>query len=109
MPDGLRLGTGPVASPSAGPFRVRVEDLRLKPNIPAGMDPYVLLGLVPLLRRTAHDHDPIVVRALPCGAWQVMDGRHRWFAAVIAGRPDVLAVEELPAAQSMNEPSPRLA
>lgn len=72
-------------------FRVRVEDLRLKPNIPAGMDPYVLLGLVPLMRRTAQDHTPIRVLPLGDGTWRVMDGRHRFLAAVIAGRPDVLA------------------
>lgn len=77
-------------------FRIPVDRLRVKPNIPAGMDPFVLMGLVPLLKRTAQDHDPIVVRLISDGCWQIMDGRHRFFAAVIAGRPDVLAVEETP-------------
>lgn len=71
-------------------FRLRIEDCCLKPNIPAGMDPCVALGLVPLMRKTAEDANPIKVR--PCGNhWKIMDGRHRFFAAVIAGRADVLA------------------
>lgn len=73
-------------------FRVPVSHLRLKPNVPAGMDPCILLGLVPLMRKTAEDHDPILVR--PDGdLWEIQDGRHRFMAAVIAGRPDVLAEE----------------
>lgn len=79
----------------ADTFRVPVDQLRLKPNIPAGMDPCVLLGLVPKMRKTAEDHIPIVVRRAG-DLWQIMDGRHRFMAAVIAGRPDVLAVEETP-------------
>lgn len=74
-------------------FRIPVDQLRLKPNVPAGMDPCVLLGLVPLMRKTAEDHPPILVRRLNAH-WQIQDGRHRFMAAVIAGRPDVLAVEE---------------
>lgn len=77
-----------------GRFRVRVEDLRIAPNIPAGMDPCILLGLVPLMRKTAEDHQPIVVRRHG-DHWRITDGRHRFMAAVIAGRSDVLAVEEL--------------
>lgn len=74
-------------------FRVPIERLHLRPNIPAGMDPCVLLGLVPLLRKTGQDHDPILVREDGDG-WEIRDGRHRFFAAVIAGRPDVLAETE---------------
>jgi hypothetical protein len=77
------------------PFRAPVDRLRLKPNIPAGMDPCILLGLVPKLRKTDEDWEPIVVRLGTDGVWQIQDGRHRFFASVIAGRRDVLAVEEL--------------
>lgn len=75
-------------------FRVRIEDCLLQPNLPAGMDPCVALGLVPLLRKTTEDHDPITLRR-EGEFWRIMDGRHRFFACVIAGRPDVLAEEEL--------------
>lgn len=77
-------------------MRVRIEDCLLKPNIPAGMNLAIVAVLVPRLRKTAKDWEPItVVRE---GAfWRIMDGRHRFFASVIAGRPDILAIEELPA------------
>lgn len=79
-------------------IRVPVELLRFKVPIAAGMNPYTLMGMVPLLRGSAEDHDPILVTtACPdCGTRTVLDGRHRWIAAVIAGRHDILALEETP-------------
>jgi hypothetical protein len=76
-------------------LRVPVTLLRFKDPICAGMNGYVLMGMVPLLRNTAMDHDPILV-SLPdsCGTRVVLDGRHRWIASVIAGRADVLAEED---------------
>ena len=78
-------------------IRMPIEKLRFKDPITAGLNPYNLLGLVPLLRNTAEDHDPILI-APPCpgcGVAVVLDGRHRWIASVIAGRHDVLAeIEE---------------
>jgi hypothetical protein len=80
-------------------FRWPVDRLRFKDPIPAGMNPYVLRGLVPLLRGSNEDHDAISVgEPCPaCGTADVLDGRHRWIASVIAGRPDVLANAEDPA------------
>jgi hypothetical protein len=77
-------------------FRAPTHGLRFKDVITAGMNPYVLLGMVPLLRNTAMDHDPILVGegCAACGNRVVLDGRHRWIASVIAGREDVLAIEE---------------
>lgn len=75
-------------------FRVPIEDLRLKANIPAGMDYPVVGGFIKRLRTTNQDWDPIVVRREDDGTWRIMDGRHRFFASVCAGRSDVLAVEE---------------
>jgi hypothetical protein len=77
---------------------VRIERLRFKAPIAAGMNVFTLLGMVPLLRNTSQDHDPILVSpACPtCGDRVVLDGRHRWIASVIAGRPSVLAEEEIP-------------
>lgn len=79
-------------------FRVPVNRLRFKDPIAAGMDACILLGMVPLLRRTAHDHEPILVSppCPTCGDRIALDGRHRWIASVIAGRADVLATEETP-------------
>lgn len=77
-------------------FRVPVDRLRFKAPIAAGMNPFTLMGLVPLLRNTSMDHDPILVSpACPtCGDRIVLDGRHRWVASVMAGRADVLAQED---------------
>jgi hypothetical protein len=75
------------------PFRIPLERLHVKPNIPAGMDPCILLGLVPLLRKTAEDHTPILVKEHGDG-WEIQDGRHRYVASLIAGRPDILAEQE---------------
>jgi hypothetical protein len=72
-------------------FRARIEDIRLGPNVTAGMNVYVIMGLVPLLKASTEDHKPVTVRPLPGGAWRLIDGRHRLVAALIAGRPDVLA------------------
>lgn len=72
------------------PIRIPIERLHLKPNVPAGADICVVGGLVPLLRKTDQDHDPILVREHGDG-WQILDGRHRFMASVIAGRTDILA------------------
>jgi hypothetical protein len=74
-------------------FRVRVEDLRLGPNVSAGMNPLVLMSLTFRLRTTTDDPEPVVVRPHPQGGLLVVDGRHRFLAAVVAGRPDVLCTE----------------
>lgn len=85
----------PAVEPAGdAPFRVPVSSLMIKPNIPAGMDLAVVGGLAALMRKTAQDPPPIEVRPLPGGTWLVLDGRHRYFGAVIAGRPDVLAERE---------------
>jgi hypothetical protein len=89
--------TLPTPPAPAGPelFRVPVSALLLLPNIPAGMDLAVVGGLVALMRKTAQDPPPIDVRPVADGLWLVLDGRHRYFGAVIAGRPDVLARREV--------------
>lgn len=77
-------------------FRVPVNALRFKDPITAGMDACLTLGKVPQLRKTAEDDAPIVVTpdCPTCGVRVVLDGRHRWVAAVMAGRADILATEE---------------
>lgn len=78
-------------------YRARIDRLRFKDGvITAGLNPYVLLGMVPILRNTAGDHPPILTGpgCPTCGVQPVLDGRHRWAASVMAGRVDVLADEE---------------
>lgn len=76
-------------------FRIPIQRLHLLPNVTAGMCPYTLLGLVPKLRKTSEDHEPILVRE-DGDSWQILDGRHRFVAYVIAGRPDIPAEQEHP-------------
>ena len=75
------------------PRRIPLHKIRLLKPVPCGMDPYVLMSLVPLMRKTTEDHEPVLVRR-ERGGWRLLDGRHRFFAAVIGGRQDILAVEE---------------
>lgn len=77
-------------------FEHPIDRLRFKVPIAAGMNPYILLGMVPLLRNTSEDHEAIIVSpgCPTCGDRIVLDGRHRWVASVMAGRPYVLAREE---------------
>jgi len=89
--------------PPPGCFRVPLDHLILKHPVTAGMDLDVVAELVPLLRETTQDHDPIEVIGLgwcwgenptrPFELWRVADGRHRFFASVAAGRPDILCRE----------------
>jgi hypothetical protein len=74
--------------------RVPISRLVLKDNIPAGASVYVLASLVLLYRHTSDDAPPAAVRDLGNGYWRVLDGRHRFLASVIAGRPDLLATVE---------------
>lgn len=72
-------------------MRIRIEDLRFGPNPPGGMNPYVLMSLAYQMRSTTNDPEPILVTEEPDGSYRVTDGRHRAVAALVAGRPDVLA------------------
>jgi hypothetical protein len=73
-------------------MRIPVDRLLLKPAVTVGMSPWVLHSLAHRYRTTTEDADPITVTALDGGLYRIEDGRHRYFASVIAGRPDVLAV-----------------
>ena len=73
-------------------FRVRIEELLLPPNLPAGMDVLTLFSLTALLHKTTEDPEPVLVER-EGSHWRITDGRHRAIAALIAGRSDVLARE----------------
>lgn len=86
-----------------GSFRVPAGHLVLR-AVAKGMDIARVAELVPVLRDTTMDWEPVVVswvgwtwdsrNAGPFEVWRIEDGRHRYFAAVVAGRPDVLCVEQ---------------
>jgi hypothetical protein len=86
-----------LTEPTAAPFRVRVEHLRLPANVSAGMNFLRLAALAYRLRGTTDEVEgPIHVRQEDDGGYRVVDGRHRFLAAVIAGRPDVLCAMDAP-------------
>ena len=78
------------------PFRIPLELLRVKQPVSAGMNIFTQASLVPLLRNTTLDHDPILVDAQcpTCKVWRVQDGRHRFVASVMAGRRDILSLRD---------------
>jgi hypothetical protein len=71
---------------------IRIEDLRFGPNPPAGLNPLKLMALAYQLAATTEELEPVEVTR-DIDGWRIHDGRHRAVAAMIAGRPDVLAVE----------------
>jgi hypothetical protein len=71
--------------------RVPLDRLLLKPNIPAGANILVVASLAHMYRSPTDDAPPVEVCDLGNGYWLVLDGRHRFLASVIAGRPDLLA------------------
>lgn len=74
-------------------MRIPLDRLLLKPNIPAGMNILVVCSLALMYRSSSDDAPPVEIRDLGDGYWRVLDGRHRFLASVIAGRPDILAEE----------------
>lgn len=76
-------------------MRVRVEQVRVSANVPAGMNVLVLMSLTYMLRGTTEDPQPVQVRRDGTDQsgqplYTIIDGRHRYMAAVVAGRHDVL-------------------
>jgi hypothetical protein len=71
-------------------FRVRLENLLIGKNVPAGMNGYVVMGKVPHLRGTTEDEEPILVKHVSGDVFRISDGRHRFVASIIAGRSDIL-------------------
>lgn len=78
------------------PFRVPLHRIRVQANIPAGLSPFRVLAIADRLRNAGGDVDePVRVRRLDGGDWLIVDGRHRWFGAFMAGCVDVVC-EEVP-------------
>lgn len=92
------VATGPIELvpgiklPEEATVRIPLHQITVLPNIPAGMNPYVVMSLTYLYRSTSDDTVPIkVIR--DGELYKIVDGRHRFVASLMAGRPDVLAME----------------
>lgn len=79
----------------AEPFLLPLHHLRLKANIPAGMNVLRICAIADGLRNVGVEVEPITVRRLGPEDWLVTEGRHRFVASYVAGRVDVLCVEEV--------------
>lgn len=71
-------------------IRVPLQFLRIKANVAAGLNPLVLYSLAHFMRSTTDDPPPAVVRQNADEDYTILDGRHRYVAAIVAGRADLL-------------------
>jgi hypothetical protein len=71
--------------------RIPLQQLCVSANVTAGLNPLVVMSLAYAYRCSTGDVDPILVRRIGRDRYRVTDGRHRFVASLIAGRPDVLA------------------
>jgi hypothetical protein len=74
------------------PFLLPVHELRPPEPIPAGMSVLVMCAVAERLRNTHEQITPVQVRKVD-GEWLLVEGRHRWLAHWIAGRPLIRCVE----------------
>jgi ParB family chromosome partitioning protein len=86
-------GVAPVGGPG-GPGAIAVRMLPVGDLRPNDWNPNVLTDeerghLLEEVRRRGGVPQPVVVRALPGGRWQIIDGEHRWAAAKQAGLEEV--------------------
>lgn len=72
-------------------MRIPLETIRFGRNVPAGMDPLILISLACAMRKTTWEPPPIEVTDDGNG-YVVADGRHRVMAAYIAGRTRIDAI-----------------
>jgi hypothetical protein len=74
------------------PFLLPVHELRPPEPIPAGMSVLVMCAVAERLRNSHEPITPVQVRKVD-GEWLLVEGRHRWLAHWIAGRPLIRCVE----------------
>jgi hypothetical protein len=73
--------------------RIPIALILFPEPVSAGMDPYILMSLAGMYRKTNEDTTPIEVRkAGPF--YRLTDGRHRVVASMIAGRKTIWALVE---------------
>jgi uncharacterized ParB-like nuclease family protein len=72
--------------------RVPLHQIRIcSSNLPRGLDYERLGGMVWKMRHTVEDLPPIEVTPNADGSYSLHEGRHRFAAAWIGGRQDILA------------------
>lgn len=89
--------TEATTDPAPGAVRIPIPALVLGPNVVAGANPLVVMALAYRYRSTTEDEHPADVTPAGDGFWRIRDGRHRYLASVIAGRPDLLCCPTDPA------------
>lgn len=73
-------------------MKIPLHTIVLRPNIPAGMDWSVIGHFVSIFRKYSKPCDPpVLVSPMENGLWRLVDGKHRFFASVIAGRTEIEA------------------
>jgi hypothetical protein len=81
------------ASVDVEPFQLPVHVIRPQEPVPAGMSVLVMCAVAATLRNTHDQVEPVQVRRDDVGEWHLVEGRHRWLAHWIAGRPLIWCVE----------------
>lgn len=69
-------------------MHIRLEQILLPPNVPAGINLLLLAHLAYTLRSTNTNTPPITIQA-EGNYWRIVDGRHRYLAHIIAGRQHI--------------------
>jgi uncharacterized ParB-like nuclease family protein len=72
--------------------RIKLDRIIMPKPVAAGMNPLVVMSLAYMMRSTHDDPPPITVRR-EGDYWRIVDGRHRYVAANIAGRHSIKAEE----------------
>jgi len=75
-------------------FRVELKDLSIRKNVVVGCNFLTIASLVQMMKGTTEDPKPAIIRRKKNGGWEILDGRHRYTSAIIAGRNDLLCIEE---------------
>lgn len=73
-------------------FLLPLHEIHLKPNLPCGLNVLTLMAITAVLRNSHHPVEPVLVRKED-GHWLLVDGRHRYMAALIAGRESIACKE----------------
>jgi hypothetical protein len=76
----------------AKPIRIPLSRIRFaERQVPCGLNNLRVNSFWFDMLYTTVDYDPIKVRVREDGDFDLVDGRHRWVAALGAGRQDILA------------------
>lgn len=74
-------------------FELAVHEIRPQAPLPCGINLLTLCAIAATWRNTHKPIDPVIVRKVD-GVWTLVDGRHRWLAAWVAGRATIRCKED---------------